>query len=409
MSNTIFETLFTAEEINQLRADTPACFEKIHFNNAGASLMPTIVKQEIINYIELESKIGGYEAADKEVSNINAFYDSAANLLNCTPGEIAFTANATDSFSRALSSIPFKKDDVILTTKEDYISNQISYLAFAKRFGTKLVRAESLPTGGVDLNSLEECIKKYKPQLVAVTHIPTNSGLVQPVQEVGDLCERYETLYLVDGCQSVGQLSVDVKKIKCDFLSFTARKFLRGPRGAGGLYVSAKALAQGLEPLFIDMRGADWISDNTYIPAKDATRFEDWETAYALLLGTKAAMNYCFNIGINRIEQRVKFLSNYIRQGLREIDKVTVHDKGAELAGLVTFHLNGSDPVYIKKFLANKNINVAISIRNFAVIDYDAKKVDWTIRVSPHYYNTADEADRLFEAVREISTSKPRG
>jgi selenocysteine lyase/cysteine desulfurase len=130
MGNTNFETLFTAEEINRFRADTPACLEKIHFNNAGASLMPTIVKQEIINYIELESKMGGYEAADKEISNIDTFYDSAANLLNCTAGEIAFTANATDSFSRALSSIPFKKDDVILTTNEDYISNQISYLAF---------------------------------------------------------------------------------------------------------------------------------------------------------------------------------------------------------------------------------------------------------------------------------------
>ncbi len=397
------ESIFTSEEINRFRTDTPACFEKTHFNNAGASLMPLMVKQAIINHIELESQIGGYEAADKEENGIHAFYNSTAQLLNCSSTEIAFTANATDSFSRALSSIPFQKDDVILTTREDYISNQILYLAFAKRFGTKLVRAESLELGGVDLDSLEACIKKYKPKLVAVTHIPTNSGLVQPVQYIGDLCEKFETLYLVDACQSVGQLPVDVKKIKCDFLSFTARKFLRGPRGAGALFISRKTLDKGLEPLFIDMRGADWISDNIYTPSKNATRFEDWEAAYALMLGTKAAVDYCLDVDINKIALQVKFLSNYIRIGLKEIDNVTIHDKGTELAGIVSFHLKGSDPSSIKKILGDKNINVAVSIRDYAVIDFDEKRIAWTIRVSPHYYNSVDEADRLVAAVKEIS------
>lgn len=393
---------FSDEEIEKFRADTPGCLHKIHLNNAGASLMPAVVTEAIVRHIELESTIGGYEAGDKKSAEIAQFYNSAAQLLKCNPSEIAFTTNATDSFSRAISSIPFKAGDIILTTNEDYISNQITYLALKKRFGTRLIRAASLSTGGVDIQDFERCIVKYKPRLVAVTHIPTNSGLVQPVCEIGSLCEKYEILYLLDACQSVGQLPLDVKQLKCDFLSATSRKFLRGPRGAGFLYVAEKTLKQGYEPLFIDMRGADWVSDNKYVPKKDATRFENWEFAYALLLGTGAAIDYCLQIDITKIEAQVKYLANYIRTWLQKITGITLHDKGPDPAGLVTFHLKGSDPEFIKNFLSKKNINVVTSYRNFAVIDYDEKKVEWTIRVSPHYFNTIHEADLFLDAMHEI-------
>lgn len=399
---------FTDDELLKIREATPGCAHRIHFNNAGASLMPVVVKRAITDHINLESEIGGYEAATVRTDEINKAYSTVAHLLNCSSSEIAFTTSATDSFSRALSSIPFKAGDVILTTNEDYISNQITFLSLQKRFKIQLIRSASTSEGGVDLNDFENCIKKYKPRLVSVSHVPTNSGLIQPAEEIGEICTKYNTLYLLDACQSVGQMNVDVKKLKCDFLSATSRKFLRGPRGAGFLFVSEKILSEGYEPLFIDLRGAEWIQANEYTPRKDATRFEDWETAYGLLLGTGAAIDYCLEIGLNRIESRVKYLSNYLRNGFVKINGVSVHDIGAQCAGIVTFHLKNSDPIHIRDFLLTKKINVSTSSRNNAVLDYDTKGIDWTVRASPHYYNTVDEANLLLEAVTEIAESTPK-
>ncbi|PSL44336.1 selenocysteine lyase/cysteine desulfurase [Chitinophaga niastensis] len=397
------EHVFSDNEIDFFRNDTTGCAHVTHLNNAGAGLMPKPVTAAIINHLTLEAEIGGYEASNLRAPEIKAFYHAAAKMLNCKPTNIAFTANATDAFDRAISSILFKAGDVILTTNEDYISNQITYLVFEKRFGVKLVRAASHSSGGVDLADLERCLIQYKPKLVAVTHIPTNSGLIQPVAEIGTLCEKYKTIYLIDACQSAGQLPLDVQQLKCDFMSITSRKFLRGPRGAGFLYVSDKMLEEGYEPLFIDMRGADWVADNKYIPRKDATRFEDWEFAYALLLGTAAAIDYYLQIDAIKIEKQVKYLAGYLRTALQKIDGITICDKGPDLGGLVTFHLKGAAPEQIKKYLLEKKINVVTSYRNFAVLDFDEKQVDWAIRVSPHYYNTIMEADLLIQAVRELS------
>jgi selenocysteine lyase/cysteine desulfurase len=403
MPTTMNQVEFSPDEIKTFRKETPGCTEKIHLNNAGAGLMPVPVIIAIQEHISLEAKIGGYEAADKKNREICQFYQAAATLLNCKPSNLAFTANATDSFSRALSSIPFRKGDTILTSNEDYISNQINYLSFVKRFGLNLVRVSSLPTGGIDLEDLERKMKALHPKLVAITHIPTNSGLIQPVEFIGDIVRRFDSLYLVDACQSVGQLPLDVEKIQCDFLSATSRKFLRGPRGAGFLYISDKALDAGLEPLFIDMRGAEWVQENKYVPRKDAMRFEDWEFAYALLLGTTSAIKYAMDIGIDRIRNQVTYLTDYLIAQLRTISEIRVLDKGESIGGIVTIAFNGKrDAASCKEYFAQHNINIVLSFRNFAVIDFDEKGVEWAIRISPHYYNTIREIDVFVKSLRSL-------
>jgi selenocysteine lyase/cysteine desulfurase len=396
--------VFSNEEIEKFRGDTPGCVHRVHLNNAGAALMPFPVLNAIQEHLTFEARVGGYEAADLRHKEIEKFYHSAARLLNTRSRNIAFTANATDSFCRAVSSIPLKKGDVILTTNEDYISNQILYLSFVKRFGIELVRVKSLESGVIDLEELEKNLKKT-PKLVAVTHVPTNSGLIQPIKEIGEMCRRYDTLYLIDACQSIGQLRLDVDELQCDFLSVTSRKFLRGPRGAGFLYISDRVLEDGFEPLFIDMRGADWVEADKYIARDTAVRFEDWEFAYSLLLGTGAAIDYLLQLDILRIKEQLQSLSSYLRNELTEIDRVTVQDRGPSLAALVTFHMQGSNADFIKAELLKERINVVTSIRNFAVIDYDRKGVDWTIRVSPHYYNTREELDLFLDVVKRMSKS----
>jgi len=410
-TNKIFtqaENIFSDGEIAAFRNDTAGCTNVIHLNNAGASLMPNVVTQSVLEHIKLESQIGGYEASALRTDAIQQFYVQAGKLFNCKTSNIAFTASATDSYTRALSSIPFQPGDIILTDNDDFISNQIQFLSCQKRFDIKIVRIKNAPEGGVDLEDLEQKLVKLQPRLLAITHIPTNSGLVQPVKTIGEIYSSYinvhtdKTWYILDACQSVGQMKLDVQELKCDFLSVTGRKFLRGPRGTGFLYISDKALQYGLEPLFIDMRGAEWIEKDIYKPREDAMRFEDWEFAYALVLGTRHAIEYCLQIGEEKIWRHVKLLSGFMRQELFNIDKVRVLDKGPEVGGLVTFTVKGSQPKYLVDELLKRKINVVPSYRNFAVIDFDEKQVEWAIRASPHYFNTKEEIETFLDAVKEI-------
>jgi selenocysteine lyase/cysteine desulfurase len=401
-------SIFSNHEIFTFRNETDGCKNVIHLNNAGAGLMPNIVTQAQLEHIKLESQIGGYEASALMAKEVQNFYTQCAKLFNCKPTNIAFTASATDSYTRALSSIPFNEGDIILTDNDDFVSNQIQFLSLQKRLGVKIVRIKNAIIGGVDLNDLEEKLKKYQPTLLAITHIPTNSGLVQPVNDIAKIYEDYiqknagKTWYILDGCQSAGQMKLNVAELKCDFLSITCRKFLRGPRGTGALYISDKALQAGLEPMFIDMRGAEWKQKDEYRQQPTAMRFEDWEFAYSTVLGTAAAIEYCLKVGEDKIWQQVKFLSASLRNQLAQINKVRVLDKGPELGGLVTFHIVGSDPKYIVSELLKRKINVVASYRAFGIIDFDEKGVEWAIRASPHYYNTTDELGIFIQSVREI-------
>jgi selenocysteine lyase/cysteine desulfurase len=395
---------FQEAEIAQLRLETPGCAERIHLNNAGASLMPLPVINAMHEHIDLEVRMGGYEAAAFKSTAVENFYAKAAELINAQAINIAYTTSATDAFIRALSSVPFQKGDVILTTNEDYNSNQIQFLSLKKRFGVKVERVASEDTGGLNLNDLDDKLHQLKPRLLAVTHIPTNSGLVQPVQEIGKIVAAHDTIYLLDACQAAGQLQLDVQTLRCDFMSTTFRKFLRGPRGAGFLYVSDKILQQNLEPLFIDMRGADWTEVDQYTVRSDAKRFETWEVSYAALLGSSASLQYALNVGSSRIEQRVKYLSSRLRTLLHQVPKAQVLDRGPVLAGLVTFFIAGHDPEKLKKELQQRGINLSASYRANALIDFDAKKVPWALRASPHYYNTELELETFVATMQSLLT-----
>lgn len=357
-------SIFSPAEVERFRNETKGTQNVIHLNNAGAGLMPDIVTKAQLDHIHLEAEIGGYEASARMTGAIQEFYHQAALLFNCKASNIAFTASATDSYTRALSSIPFKEGDIILTDNDDFVSNQIQFLSLQKRLGIKIVHINNSPVGGVDLNDLEEKLKRLQPRLLAITHIPTNSGLVQPVKEIARIYNSYlqshhnRTWYILDACQSAGQMKLDVQELKCDFLSVTGRKFLRGPRGTGILFISDKVLHDGLEPMFIDMRGAEWTEKGSYKQQTDARRFEDWEFAYSTVLGTNTAIAYCRDIGEERIWGQVKLLSGILRDELKAIDNVRVLDKGPELASLVTFTVKNSDPVLIVNELLKRKINV---------------------------------------------------
>jgi selenocysteine lyase/cysteine desulfurase len=390
-------------DLDRLRAETPGCAHRIHLNNAGASLMPSVVVEAVHEHVDLEARIGGYEAAAAAASGIEAAYGAVADLLSTHSGNVAFTEHATASFVQALSSIPLNRGDVLVTTRNDYVSNQIQYLSLGERFGVEVVRAPDAPEGGVDLVAMEELIHRRRPRVVAVTHIPTNSGLVQDVAAVGRMCRARDILYLVDACQSVGQMPVHPEQIGCDFLSATTRKFLRGPRGAGVLWVSDRVLDAGLVPLFPDLRGADWVDGDLFQPAPDARRFETWEFAWALILGTGAAARYAMAVGLDAIQARAWGLAARLRALLEELPGVRVLDRASTLSAIVTATVEGHAPHDLVSALRARGINTSSQTRLDAVLDYDAKRVDGALRMAPHYFNTDDELDALVAALSELT------
>lgn len=381
-------------DLDIIRKDTAGCADKIYLNSAGGSLMTEIVVKTMTDYIFLEQQHGAYGAADRNAERLGLFYTEAARLINTKPANIAFTVSSTDAYAKALSSIEFKDGDCIITTNDDYISNQMAFFSLQKKRGVKLIRMKNLSDHELDLEDLEHLIRKYHPKLIAVTHIPTNSGLIQNVGGVGKLCRQYDVLYLVDACQSVGQLVVDVEKIGCDFLTATGRKFMRGPRGTGFLYVSDRVLEKNMAPLFLDMAGAAWTEFDDYQLLTTAKRFEHWETSVSSLLGFTEALQYANGIGLQTIENYNKKLAESLRVGLHN-KGFRVLDQGKNLCSIVTFCAQDGNIENIYKTLKENNVYFSVSNKSNALIDFTLKDLDRAIRLSPHYFNTSDEIETV--------------
>jgi selenocysteine lyase/cysteine desulfurase len=394
--------LSQTDRLSDWRRETPGVAHRNHLNNAGAALMPQPVIDAIQEHVRLESEIGGYEAADARAAAIADGYAALAQIVGAKRENIAVVGSATAGFIQALSSFDFAPGDVLVTTRCDYTSNQIQYLALAKRLGVEIVHADDLPEGGVDPASVRDIVARRKPRLVAVSWIPTNSGLVQDVEAVGEVCEAAGVPYIVDACQAVGQIPIDVDRLRCDYLSATARKFMRGPRGIGFMYASDRALARGDHPLFVDMRGARWVTENAYEVSATARRYEDWEFPYALVLGQAAAARYALAVGIDAAQSRSWALASTLRDALGDIPGVRVLDRGSTRCAIVTMTAAGHHADTIVRALKERRINTVSSLREFGIYDFVAKGVETAVRLSPHYYNTEAEVEAAVAVIRDL-------
>lgn len=389
-------------EIDFLRArlETPGCRSVLHFNNAGAALMPRVVVDTVVEHLRLEAEIGGYEAAARESERIAAVYSSIARLVNARTEEIALVEHATRAWDMAFYGVAFEPGDRILTSVAEYAANYVGFLHAAKRTG---VRVEVVPNdehGQFSVAALGDMLDD-RVKLVAVNHVPTSSGLVNPAAEIGRVTRDAGVLFLLDACQSVGQMPIDVEALGCDMLSATGRKFLRGPRGTGFLYVRMAALER-LEPPMLDHHGADWVARDAYRMRPDARRFENWEASYACRLGLGAAADYALSWGLDAIRERAFGLAAMLRERLSATAGVEVRDAGRELCAIVTFTVEGVAPQVVKAALAGHRMNVTVSDALSARIDFETRELDGVVRASPHYYNTEEEVDRFCEAVAEI-------
>lgn len=388
-------------DIASLRDDTPACLRRIHFNNAGSSLPPTPVLESQIAHLRLEAEIGGYEAADVAHDKLEAFYAAAARAVGGHPGEIAFVENATRAWDMVFYAFDWQAGDKVLTSRADYNSNMVAYWQVARKHGVEIVMIPDDAHGAIDVNALDEAIDD-RVRLISVSHIPTNSGLLAPAAAVGAVARKHDIPYLLDACQSVGQIPIDVEDIGCTMLATTGRKYIRGPRGTGFLWVREDWIEK-LEPPLLDNHAAPWVAVDRYEIRKDARRFENWECNFAGKVSLGAALNYMLAVGMDDIWARVQTLSHSLRDHLQALPGVTLWDPGQEKCGLVTFTVDGWEAKAIRDRFRQENINVSASTTQLTRAEQRDRSVTETVRASVHYYNTEEEIDRFLSAVRHLN------
>lgn len=380
-------------DVSRVREDTPGCAEVVHLNNAGAALMPKPVFDATVGHLSREALTGGYEAAEAADERLEHSYDAIATLLRCDRSEVALVENATRAWDMAFYAIPFRPGDRILTGMAEYGSNVIAYLQVAERTGATVQVVPNDEHGQISLHALRDMLDD-RVKLVALTHIPTNGGLVNPAAEVGALAHEAGALFLLDACQSAGQLDLDVTALGCDLLSATGRKWLRGPRGTGFLCARSQVLDR-LVPPMLDQRAADWVAPSEYRIRPDARRFETWEGSVAGKIGLGVAVDYALELGLPAIEARVDRLARTLRGMLAEVPGVTVHDLGVRRCGIVTFTTDTLTPGQVKAAMREHRVNVSVAPASGALFDMRARGLDELVRASVHYYNTDDELDRF--------------
>lgn len=389
-------------DIERLRAETPGVDHVLHFNNAGASLQPGPVLDRVRRHLDLEAEQGGYEAEALAAGDLARVYESCARLVGGQPDEVALVENATRAFDMAFYAIPFEPGDVILTTRTEYASNFIAYLQVAKRLGAEIGVVPDDADGQVSVTALRSMLSP-RVRLVAFAHVPTNNGLVQPAEAVGQVVRsaRPRPLYLLDACQSAGQLPLDVGAIGCDVLSATSRKFLRGPRGAGFLWIRRDLVGQ-LEPPFLDLHAAEWVSEGAYVIEPTAKRFENWESNVAARLGMGTAVDYALAVGVAEGWERLRALAEELRGRLGAMSGVRVADTGGVKGGIVTFGVEGVDVRALQVALRERGINVTVSTFAHPVLDAVDRVGAGLVRASVHYYNTEDEVERFVRELEEV-------
>ncbi len=365
----------------------------IFLDSAGSSLPPAQVTDEVIGHLRRESEIGGYRAAAERHEDLEAGYGVLAELFGCAPSEVAFTDSATRSWLTAFDAVPLSKGDRILVTEVEYGGNAVPMLRRAEETGATIEVLPSDRHGQLDLDALD---LDERVKLVSLVHVPTNGGLVNPVNEVTARAREAGALVLLDACQSIGQL--DVRGLDYDMLVCTGRKWLRGPRGTGALVVRDD-VRRRLRPRLMDHSGAAWTAPDRYEPRDDARVFELWEFSIADRLGLIAAARYALDKGMGVIENEVADRAKRLREGLRTIPGITVRDLGERQSGIVTFTSEHVPPMELKDRLWDRKVAVTVSRSGSTLIDMTKRGLDEVVRASPHYFVTPEEIDQALERI----------
>lgn len=390
----------TPLDVETIRAETPGIDGPLHLNSCGSSLPPGSVVETMIDYLRYEARVGGYEAATERDAQLERVYHAGAQMLGCRAEELAFMSGASEGWWRAFLSIPLGPGDRILTGRSEYVSNIYAMIQVRRR-GVEVEIVPDDADGMIDLEQLEAMLDE-RVKLVALTLVPMTNGMVNPGAEVGRLAKTVGARYLIDACQAAGQMALDVDDLGCDFMSFTGRKFMRGPRGTGLLYVRGETMPGLDDPVIIDGRSATWVGDDAYALDETARRFELFEIPFAAKAGFGVAIDYALDLGLDRIEDRVTALADRFRAGLDATDGVRVLDTGTRRCGIVSFDVAGVDCATAATRLRNANIVLGAPPLEASRLDLAGRGVESVVRAGVHYFNTEAEIDRTLDEVASL-------
>jgi cysteine desulfurase / selenocysteine lyase len=389
-------------DVDRARALTPGCGTVLHLNHAGASLLPQPVLDAMVAHLRLEAETGGYEAAEMAAPQVDRTYAALAELLGAHPSEIALMDSSTRAWDMAVYSLPIAPQDRVLISRAEYAANAIALLQLQRRTGCQLVLVEDDEHGQIDLEALERALAADDTAMVSLVHVPTQGGLVNPAVEVGRLCREAGVLFVLDACQSVGQLPLDVQEMGCGVLAGNGRKFLRGPRGTGFLYMHPELIPR-VEPIMLDLHAATWTAPDQYEVRDDARRFEMWESDVAARIGLGVAVDHALGWGIDAIAERNAALAAGLRARLAAIPGVEVHDRGEQLCAITTFAVAGVGAEEVRTTLRAQGVNVSVTVATSAQLDLPHRGLDALVRASLHYVTTEDELDRFASLVEQIA------
>ncbi len=394
-------------DIETIRAETSGVQTVNHLNNAGASLPPRQVVDAVVEYLRQEELAGGYETAATRIDDLDEVYRATSKYLSCQVHEVAFTTNASEGWWRAFSSVPLTVGDKILVNRSEFQANAFGWLQ-AKERGVDVEVVPNTAEGLIDLDALSAMLDE-QVKLISMTMISMSNGAVQPAAAVGELVENTNAIFLLDACQAAGQLPLSVDEIKCDFLAYTGRKFMRGPRGTGILYARESVIDKLGPTPFVDGRSALWSDQTSYRYHDHARRFEMGEFSYGAKVGLGVATNYMLDIGIDAIAARIRSLATSLREQLASVPSVVVVDEGGHQSGIVTFTLEpltgGSEPTDLSEIqaaLGQRGINLSAPMCTNAQLDIGARSIQQVLRAGVHYFNTESELSALVEALADL-------
>ncbi|AMN79372.1 MULTISPECIES: aminotransferase class V-fold PLP-dependent enzyme [Pseudomonas] len=387
-------------EVQRLRDATPGCQSGIvHFNPAGASLPSQATLDAIIEQLQREARDGPMEAGEQGAVLVEKARRAAALLLNAPVASIAFASSGSTAWSLAFQALgPWQPGDRILVGRHEWGGNLAS-MDLAVQAGARVEVIPCDETGAVCPLALESMVDAHV-KLIDLTWLPANGGLINPAQAIGEVARRHAIPYFIDAGQAVGQVPVDVQALQCDVLKSAGRKHLRGPRGTALLYVRPGFLER-LNPTQRDVFSAPWTAQGFDL-RNDARRFETSETSFALLAGLGNALQEMNHLGIERAWETMSQTAERIREALRGISGITLHDLGTQQSGLIAFNLAGWDAFELKRRLGLKRINIGANGVAYTPLDMQARGLESVARISVSPLNTQQDIEVLLAALREL-------
>lgn len=373
--------------LESYRSEFPVTQKYIYLDHAGVSPLSMRVKTAIETFLS-EASLGGAFRYPKWAQQIVATRRSCARLIHAEPDEIAFVKSTSHGLSIVANGLDWKPGDNVLIYEKEFPSNIYPWLNLEQRgVIIKVIPSRDNRIVASDVKGLIDA----KTRLLAISSVQFANGFRIDLKEVGDLCRNKKILFCVDAIQSLGIFPMDVNKFNIDFLSADAHKWLLGPEGVG-IFFCKRELAELLSPPLIGWKSVknEFDFDHPDFSLKsDALRFEEGSMNLLGVFGLGAAVELLLEIGIQRIEERILGLGDFIIGKAEERGYSILTPKIQEERGGNITIAGGFDPAKAKDVLQQKGIMV--NVRGGG------------LRISPHFYNTEEELSVLFKTLDQIT------